>query len=273
MNRSHHRIEIILSGITIVGAIVVTFLILQLGAIEPVPHVDFIIQFSVISTFVTAICISGASYAGMFYAQERFAKDIIVASSLFNLGINFFFHMISHPGSYFSRWIELSMVKSDMFLVMGFYLLVIGVLLGGILGTTTLSSSSERIIGMVGFLILPVVSAFLTLQELGVFVLQFDQNLVFAFSFWSTVMLCILIVIALLKTAKQWKERRNSTVLGTLQLLVFLLIAAILKVYQIFIAESFLPIEIAGVYAALFGTLVFAISLLGTSMVDPHWRK
>jgi hypothetical protein len=82
-------------------------------------------------------------------------------------------------------------------------------------------------------------------------------------------------VVSVILQLRNWRERLTSVATGTILLLLFMIIALIVKYLTAFettvITGS--PLEMVGIFSAMFGLLIYLVSWLGTSMVNPHWRE
>lgn len=273
MNTNHRKIEIIAITTAALALLYLLYALMQPDIDANTTEIVFTIQFTISVTFLTAISFASASYLGMFYAQERFGKDLILAISSLYVGLTAFFHMISHRGSYYSRFFELSAFKSNLFLYMGLAVLILGMLISQRYDARAFTKTGEVGVIVIGLIILPMISIYLLFQPLQVYILILDQTLVANMVSGVIIVLIVLDIIALLGTGTKIPKRKNSIPTGTLLLVGFILISLVLKLLQGAIGADYQPRELIAVASSLFGYLTFAISLLGTSMIDPHWRK
>ncbi|NWF95655.1 MAG: hypothetical protein HXY34_05900 [Candidatus Thorarchaeota archaeon] len=269
MDSRHVALERLLAVMIVVLFAVMGSMALSTGLSTDLGQIEFMTQFALAVPFLTATSIAVASYFAMFFAQQKRLGDLIMSVVSLDLGVDSFLHMLAHRGSQYSRFFELSAHKSDLLLMTGYLAAVVGTLCYSILESKVATRRQQILVILLGVVALPVTSLIILFQPIQALLLLYETQ----FALLRTgllVSIAVLTAVSLGYGLLKWKSRKHTVPTGIEALLVFMLAALLIKMTQ---TSDFQVAELLTVSPVLFGFIVLAVSLLGTSMIDPLWRK
>jgi hypothetical protein len=128
---------------------------------------------------------------------------------------------------------------------------------------------------VIGLILIPLIAIYIVYQPVNAYLSYINTEVIRNIVTIGLLGILGIFVSCIVLQVMKWRSRSTSVSTGSILMTFFLVFAVLVKYLTAFYATvvTGTPLEMIGIFSALFGLLVYLVSFLGTSMINPHWRE